>query len=132
MTPRRILTLTALLATAYLTPMAAGGLHAQTPPGYVVNEIQVTDPAGFATYAAREGALIERFGGKFLARGGEADSIAGTLPPRVTIYVFDSLTKARAWRDAPEQTELAAIRDRSAHFRSFIVEGCAACAAPHG
>ena len=98
-TPRLKLTLTALVAAACLGPTATRGLQAQShpiAPAYVVNEIEVTDPAGFASYAAREGALIERFGGKFLARSGKADSVAGALPQRITIYVFDSMAKAQA------------------------------------
>jgi uncharacterized protein (DUF1330 family) len=50
----------------------------------------------------------------------------------VTIYVFDSLEKAQAWHDAPEQQELAAIRDKAAGFRAFVVEGCADCKVPGG
>ncbi|HUN47311.1 MAG TPA: DUF1330 domain-containing protein [Stellaceae bacterium] len=129
------LMLTTVLAAACLGSMAARGLQAQSQPAapaYVINEVEVTDAPGFAIYAARQGVLIGRFGGKFLARGGEADSVAGAQPHRVTIYVFDSMTKARAWRDAPEQKELAVIRDKASHFRSFIVEGCASCAPPAG
>jgi uncharacterized protein (DUF1330 family) len=135
MTPTLKLSLAALIATIGLGTMAVRGIAAQAEtaaPAYVINEIDVTDPAGFAGYAARQGALIERFGGKFLARGGKADSIAGAQPQRVTIYVFDSLAKAQAWRDAPEQAELATLRDKASHFRSFIVEGCANCTAPAG
>jgi len=49
---------------------------------------------------------------------------------RVAIYVFDSLAKANAWHDAPEQKELVALRDKSSNFRSYIVEGCATCSPP--
>jgi uncharacterized protein (DUF1330 family) len=118
-----------------LTLFAARIPHAQSAaaaPAFVVNEIEITDPTGFATYATREGALITRFGGRFLVRGGALDSIAGGSPERVTIYVFENRAQAQAWRDAPEQKELATIRDKSSHFRSFIVEGCSTCAPPNG
>ena len=128
-------TLTGLLVAATLVPLAPAYVGAQVAmpsPAYVINEIQVTDPAGFATYATREGALIEKFGGTFLVRGGDVTGVAGAQPHRVAIYVFGSLAKARAWRDAPEQKALVEIRDRSSDFRSFIVEGCATCAPPAG
>ena len=133
MTPTRTTTLIALLAMAGTGALTAGRLHAQSQPlapAYVVNEITVTDPAGFSTYATREGALIEKFGGRFLARGGKAASISGAVPQRVVIYVFDSMARAQAWRDAPEQAELTDLRDKSSMFFSFIVEGCATCAPP--
>ena len=131
MTPTRKPTL--ILAAAATLGIAAHGLHAESKaPAYVVNEISVTDPAGFATYATEEGALIQKFGGRFLSRGGKTAVVAGALPSRVTIYVFESLEQAQAWRDAPEQRQLSAIRDRASSFRSFIVEGCNTCKPPTG
>jgi uncharacterized protein (DUF1330 family) len=135
MTRIRTFTLIATLAMAGLGTIAARNLHAQgqaSAPAYVVTEITVTDPAGFAAYAKREGSLIEKFGGRFLARGGKAISVSGAVPQRMAIYVFDSMAKAQAWRDAPEQAELTELRDKSSMFFSVIVEGCATCAPPQG
>jgi uncharacterized protein (DUF1330 family) len=126
----------AILAAAALGAVAVPSLRAQgTPPtpAYVINEIEVTDPAIFADYAARQGDLVARFGGRFLIRGGEPDTVAGaSVRQRVTVYVFDSLAQARAWRAAPEQSALAALRDKASKFRSFIVEGCTSCKPPAG
>jgi len=123
-------------AAASLGLLALSGLHAQgkpTPPAYVINEVEVTDQAAFADYAKRQGALIDRFGGRFLARGGKAEAVAGApMAHRITIYVFDSMAKAEAWHNAPEQKDLAAVRDKAANFRSFVVEGCADCKPPAG
>ena len=133
MTPTFKLTATALAAVGFVAA-AIHSIRAQAAPpapAYVINEIQVTDQAGFATYAKREGALINKFGGHFLARGGAIEMVAGApTKARVAIYVFDSLAKANAWHDAPEQTELVALRDKSSNFRSYIVEGCATCSPP--
>lgn len=132
--PQTVKLIFATLATAGAVASTIVRTEAQPPapaPAYVVNEIEVTNPAGFAMYAKRQGALIEKFGGRFLARGGSTEAIAG--PPaksRVAIYVFANLAKAEAWHNAPEQTELAALRDGSSKFRSYIVEGCAACEPP--
>jgi len=100
------------------------GARAQAAPGYVVNEIEVTDETVFQTYRTQQSALIRSFDGRFLARGSTTETIAGApAASRVVIYVFDSMEKLRAWRNAPEQTALNAIRDRSSKFRSFAVEG---------
>jgi uncharacterized protein (DUF1330 family) len=127
------LTITAL-AAAGLAAATIHTIHAQSKPpvpAYVINEIQVTDQAVFAAYAKRQGALIEKFGGHFLARGGATEMISGpATKSRVTIYLFDSMAQANAWHDAPEQTELAVIRDKSSDFRSYVVEGCADCKPP--
>ena len=133
MKPTIKLTAIALAAASFVTaPLHAIRAEPVRPaPAYVVNEIEVTDQAGFATYAKRQGELIEKFGGHFLARGGATEMITGApTKARVAIYVFDSVAKANAWHNAPEQAELAALRDKSSTFRSYIVEGCAACSPP--
>jgi uncharacterized protein (DUF1330 family) len=115
----------ALIAGAVLGGVAIQWLHAQAkPPVYVVAEIEVTDPATYQTYVDRNGALVQSFGGRFLARGGKTEAIAG-LPPRqrTAIYTFESMEKMQAWRDSPQYKELIAIRDKSSNFRSFAVEG---------
>ncbi len=115
----------AVLAGAALGAVAVHGLRAQAkPPVYVVAEIEVTDPATYQTYVDRNGALVQSFGGRFLARGGKTETIAGPVPRgRVAIYTFDSMEKMQAWRDSAPYKELIAIRDQSSTFRSFAVEG---------
>jgi uncharacterized protein (DUF1330 family) len=115
----------AVLAGAALGAVAVQGIRAQTkPPVYVVAEIDVTDPATYQTYVDRQGALVQSFGGRFLARGGKTEAIAGPPPRgRVAIYTFESMEKMQAWRDSAPYKELIAIRDQSSNFRSFAVEG---------
>jgi len=115
----------AVLAGAALGAVAVQGIRAQAqPPVYVVAEIDVTDPATYQTYVDRNGALVQSFGGRFLARGGKTETIAGPVPRgRVAIYTFESMEKMQAWRDSAPYKELIAIRDQSSTFRSFAVEG---------
>jgi uncharacterized protein (DUF1330 family) len=115
----------AVFAGVALGVVAVEGLRAQAkPPVYVVAEIDVTDPATYQTYVDRNGALVQSFGGRFLARGGKTEAIAGSPPRgRVAIYTFESMEKMQAWRDSPQYKELVALRDKSANFRSFVVEG---------
>jgi uncharacterized protein (DUF1330 family) len=115
----------AVLAGAALGAVAVQGIRAQAkPPVYVVAEIDVTDPATYQTYVDRNGALVQSFGGRFLARGGTTEAIAGPAPRgRVALYTFDSIEKMQAWRDSAPYKALIAIRDQSSIFRSFAVEG---------
>jgi uncharacterized protein (DUF1330 family) len=115
----------ALIAGAVLGGVAIQWLHAQAKPSvYVVAEIEVTDPATYQTYVDRNGALVQSFGGRFLARGGKTEAIAGPPPRgRVAIYTFESMEKMQAWRDSAPYKDLIAIRDKSSNFRSFAVEG---------
>ena len=115
----------AVLAGAALGAVAVQDIRAQAKPVvYVVAEIDVTDPATYKTYIDRNGALVQSFGGRFLARGGKTEAIAGPPPRgRVAIYTFESMEKMQAWRNSAQYKELIAIRDKSANFRSFAVEG---------
>jgi uncharacterized protein (DUF1330 family) len=94
----------AVLAGAALGAVTVQGLRAQAqPPVYVVAEIDVTDPATYQTYVERNRALVQSFGGRFLARGGKTEAIAGPPPRgRVAIYTFESMEKMQAWRDSAQ------------------------------
>ena len=111
-----------MLLLSVLTGVCLGDVHAA--PVYVVDEVEITDPAVYKIYVARQVPLIKSFGGRFVVQGGATNSIEGAPPaPRVVIYVFENAGQLQAWRDGPEENELIAMRDRSSHFRSFSVEG---------
>ena len=38
--------------------------------GYILAEVEITNPEGYKAYSAMVPATIEKFGGKFLSRGG--------------------------------------------------------------
>jgi uncharacterized protein (DUF1330 family) len=44
---------------------------------YLIAEIEVTDPAAFAEYGKQVPATIEQYGGRYLVRGGEVQSLEG-------------------------------------------------------
>jgi len=94
---------TPVIALSILTGIALGAalveaLHAQgKPQAYVVGEISVTDPEGFAkefSPLARK-ALGEAPGYRALVLGGKTVAIEGPAPKtRVVINVFDNLDAA--------------------------------------
>jgi uncharacterized protein (DUF1330 family) len=92
-------------------------------PGYVVAEVDVTDPATFQKYAAKAPGTIEQYGGHYVIRGGKSDSIEGDAPKRFVVIQFDSMEKAKAWEDSPEYSAIKPIRHSSAKSRVFIIEG---------
>jgi uncharacterized protein (DUF1330 family) len=108
---------------------AAVAIHARpaaTVPGYAVAEVDVTDPATFAKYAAKAPGTIAQYGGHYIIRGGKFDSIEGDAPKRFVVIQFDSVEKAKAWEDSPEYNAIKPIRHSSAKSRVFIIEGAAA------
>ena len=106
---------------------AATGLKAQaTPKAYIVTEVDVTGNMDvfLRDYASHVQPTVDQFGGRYLVRGGRNVGIEGDPPKaRIVISVFDSFDKARAWRDSPEYKKIAAVREREAKSRMYIVEG---------
>ena len=120
---------TALLLTAAAILVTAAGtsyLLAATgePKGYVIAEITVTDPEAYKQYAAGTPAILAKFGGKYLVRGGKALSVEGPPPGgRIVVIEFNSLAAAQAFEESPEYQALAPLRRKASQSRVFLAEG---------
>lgn len=95
---------------------------------YVVAEIQVTDPTGYADYVPLSTASLAQHGGTFLARGGRRLQLEGADDShnaqwRTVITEFPSLEQAQAWYDSVEYTKAKDLRQANSVGRLFIVEG---------
>jgi uncharacterized protein (DUF1330 family) len=91
---------------------------------YVVLNIDVTDPVRYADYAQAAAATVEQFGGRYLVRGGRAESLEGSAnPKRIVILEFPTLARAQAWWTSAEYSEPKLIRANTARSDTFIVEG---------
>ena len=95
-------------------------------PAYVIVNVHVTDPELYAEYAAGVPATIERFGGRYLARGGAVDVREGDWSPeRLVVLEFADEDTARAWYESDEYTRLREIRQRASTAEFVITEGLA-------
>jgi uncharacterized protein (DUF1330 family) len=116
----------AVLAGASIGVAGAKAIHAQegkTPPGYVIAEVEVTDPTTFQKYAQKVPETLVPFQGHYIVRGGKIQPLEGEAPKRFVVIAFDSAEKARAWEDSPAYGAIKTIRQSSAKSRVFIVEG---------
>jgi len=115
-----------LLVGGVIGAAGASAIHARQMkmlPGYVIAEVDVTDPATFQKYAEKAPGTIAQYGGHYVIRGGKFDSIEGDAPKRFVVIQFDSVEKAKAWEDSPEYDAIKPIRHSSAKSRVFIIEG---------
>ena len=93
-------------------------------PAYVILDITITNPKLFEEYKQLAPATIEAYGGKYVARGGTAESLEGDwMPNRIVILEFASVDKAKAWMNSPEYREARAMRHLAATSRTIVVEG---------
>jgi uncharacterized protein (DUF1330 family) len=91
---------------------------------YLVAQLKVHDPALFAEYRERVPAIIARFGGRYIVRGGAHHVLEGTPDlHRVVMIEFPDLAAARAFYNAPDYAPLIDMRRRASTGDLFIVEG---------
>ena len=91
---------------------------------YVLNDMEITDPALFEEYKKLSPATVAQYGGRFLARGGRTETLEGDWSPkRLVILEFPSVEQARAWADSPEYAPAKRLRQRAAKSNLIVVEG---------
>ncbi|MFP4274082.1 MAG: DUF1330 domain-containing protein [Paracoccaceae bacterium] len=95
------------------------------PKGYWVAHVEVHDAAAYEAYRAANAEAFEKFGGRFLVRGGAQDVREGTMRPRIVVIEFPSLEAATACYDSPEYARAKALREGAAEASLAIVEGYA-------
>jgi uncharacterized protein (DUF1330 family) len=92
--------------------------------GYVIVEIEVTDPAGYEEYKKLAGATVAKYGGKYIVRGGAAETLEGDWQPkRIVILQFENVERAKEWLNCPEYREPRKMRHRTAKTNMIVVEG---------
>lgn len=91
---------------------------------YVVLDIRVTDAESFARYRELAPSAIAACGGKYLARGGNAEMLEGSWAPnRIVILEFPTVERAKQWLESPEYREARALRHAAATTSAIVVQG---------
>ncbi|MCH7739123.1 MAG: DUF1330 domain-containing protein [Chloroflexi bacterium] len=91
---------------------------------YVVVDIEVKDQEAYEEYRRLVPPLIEKYGGRYLVRGGEITSMEGDWDlHRVVILEFSSADRAMELFTSDEYAPVAEIRHRAADSKTFMVEG---------
>lgn len=95
-------------------------------PAYVINDMEVTDPAILDEYRKLSPATVAQYGGRFLVRGGAVTALEGAWKPnRLVILEFPSVAHAQAWIDSPEYAPARRLREAAARSNMIVVEGVA-------
>jgi uncharacterized protein (DUF1330 family) len=92
---------------------------------YAVAEIDITDPSWVAGYVAKTTALVERFGGRFLARTPRVGKMEGNrVPPQVFLIVeWPSKEAAETFHESPEYRPHRESRRAGSRADFFLVAG---------
>ncbi|MCY3944827.1 MAG: DUF1330 domain-containing protein [Anaerolineaceae bacterium] len=78
---------------------------------YLLAQVEVHDMEQYRKYTAQTPALIEKYGGRFLVRGGEAVTLEGDAPAsRLVLIEFPSLQTVQDFYNSEEYQEVLQLR----------------------
>jgi uncharacterized protein (DUF1330 family) len=93
-------------------------------PAYVMGEIEVTDPATYEDYRKQVMAVVTKYGGRFIVRGGRVETLeGGWAPKRFVALEFPSMEQAQKFYRSPEYAPLIKLRQKASRGKLILVEG---------
>lgn len=93
------------------------------PKAYWIGHVTVTDPAAYERYREANAAAFQKYGGRFLVRGGAQEVVEGEMRPRAVVIEFPDLAAARACYASREYRAAMAHRQEASHADICIVDG---------
>lgn len=93
------------------------------PKGYWIVRVDVSDPEAYGAYVAANAKAFNKYGAKFLVRGGKFESLEGTHRSRNVVLEFADYETAVACYNSPEYAEALALRMNVATSDLIVIEG---------
>lgn len=90
---------------------------------YLIARINVTDPEEYQAYASQTVALAEKFGGRFLVKGGGQTQLEGNSPDRHVIIEFPDRDTALDWYNSDAYRRILPIALNSSERDIVVVDG---------
>jgi uncharacterized protein (DUF1330 family) len=92
--------------------------------GYLIANIEVKDPAKFEEYRQKVVPVIQKFGGRYLIRGGDVRRLEGNLPlKRLVVLEFPTIEAAQQFYDSAEYEPILKLRLSSTQSDLVLVQG---------
>ena len=91
--------------------------------GYWMAMVDITDPQNYPKYVAANAAAFEKYGAKFLVRGGQGEIFEGPAATRLVVIEFESYQKAMDCYHSPEYQEALKLRQAYSVAHMAVVEG---------
>jgi uncharacterized protein (DUF1330 family) len=93
-------------------------------PAFLIADTEIHDPTVYDEYKRRVLPTIQKFGGRFLVRGGQHEVLEGSWQPhRLVVIEFPDMVQLRAWYSSPEYAPLLVLRQPAARDHLVAVEG---------
>ena len=92
---------------------------------YIVAHVEVNNWDAYKEYMRHTPRVIQKYGGRFIARGGERITLEGpeeTL--RVILIEFPSMEQAKAFYGSAEYTRTKRLREGAGIAKLVAIDGC--------
>ena len=94
------------------------------PAYFLVDIREIKDAAQMNEYRSRVAPTVEKFGGRYVVRGGPFEVVEGTYQPlRLAMLEFPSMDHAKQWYDSEEYRELKQLRLAATVSNGFFMTG---------
>jgi uncharacterized protein (DUF1330 family) len=95
-------------------------------PAYMIVTAKIADRDAFINgYGAAAGALVEKFGGKYVLRGPGAELLEGSFGDGASMVISEwpDNDAAKAFWNSPEYAEAKKLREGIADVQVLVIEG---------
>ena len=91
---------------------------------YLIAQVNITNENPYKEYRNKTSPIVEKYGGKFLVRGGRFKKLLGTWEYKRTVVIeFPSYDQALNWYNSDEYKTVRKIREENSSGNVIIVEG---------
>jgi len=93
-------------------------------PAFIIVEVNIHSPVEYEDYKKLVPASLKPFDGRFVVRGGKAETLEGDWnPERIVVMEFPNVEKAKQWWNSEGYAPAKALRQRTAHAKMILVPG---------
>jgi uncharacterized protein (DUF1330 family) len=91
---------------------------------YIIVDVLITDEKEYEEYKKLTPAAIAAYDGKFIVRGGNAETLEGDWKPgRIVVLEFPTVKRAKEWWNSDIYSTAKSIRQRSAATKMIVIDG---------
>ncbi len=91
---------------------------------YLIAQVNIINDEPYQEYKNKTSPIVEKYGGKFLARGGKYENVLGEWNfERTVIIEFPSYEIAMKWYNSEEYLPVRKIREDNSKGNVIIIDG---------
>ena len=91
---------------------------------FILARVEITDWDRYKEYVKDTPGVVEKYGGRFIARGGKVETLEGSEEKRRLVLIeFPSFEKAREFYYSQEYQEAKKLRAGAASGQFLVIDG---------